>query len=112
MEAIFTGSRVYGTPTDEPDLDLVLLANSDEEWNTIMAMATEQNVESYGGGSVSLRFGKLNMIATSCPLAFGVWKDGTEQLKAKRPVTREQAVELFAALHAEAKKKTEPQPVA
>lgn len=42
---------------------------------------------------LSLRFGNLNLLCPANRAAYDVWKTGTEQLIARKPVTRDEAVE-------------------
>lgn len=99
MESLLTGSRVYGTPTDESDIDVVCLMSHDE-FHALLAMADNPDCETRpasGKASQSLRFGKLNLICVTPNEydKFTAWKDGTAHLKSIAPVTREAAVEHF-----------------
>lgn len=83
--AFITGSRAYGTPTEKSDLDLVILVSgndSDILWG-------ETEVPS------SVRFGRLNLLIFQKRDRFERWRQVTEALIQRRPVTREDAVSAF-----------------
>lgn len=110
MERAFvTGSRKYGTPKADSDIDLVVLVSPAD----LLLLQKEADIEckphiprgnSDGGPmSDSLRFGKLNLIAVTWNQAFEAWKKGTEELLARTqermaPIEREEAVALFKSL--------------
>lgn len=111
MNAIVTGSRVYGEPTDKSDIDLVILVSEDDMMNLVgVASMQERQRDSkeptpdYGIGAMatSLRFGMLNLIVTTDPLQFEVWRRGTKVIKDYRddhgPVSRARAKLLLSAL--------------
>jgi predicted nucleotidyltransferase len=93
MKALLTGSRVYGTPTEESDIDMVVLV-TDEELVRLAMLADE--------GDKGLKFGRLNLITVTTEKAFAVWEEGTKWLESKKPVTREQAVRLLTAMRQDA----------
>ena len=90
-----TGSRAYGTPREDSDVDLVMLA--DESAFQVMAQVSSQ-IEFFAEGGCSLRFGLLNIIGVTNADEFAKWKSGTEHLKTIAPVTREHAVEYLTGL--------------
>jgi hypothetical protein len=93
-QSFLTGSRVYGTPTPDSDIDLCVVVSSEH-----LAMLTEL-ADGDGKSSNSIRFGKLNLICLS-PVNFTAWQESTERLTARKPVTREDAVkEIQAAMKA------------
>lgn len=94
MNAFLSGSRVYGVPREDilkpSDLDLLVLAS-------VQDIAKLNGFQDGASGSGqgdwdSVRFGPLNIIATSDPKRFAVWKQITEDLQARKPVTKEEAV--------------------
>lgn len=94
MKSFVTGSRAYGTPTEESDIDLVVLLES-EDCFALIAQAEMNHGPLNGSGGpndVSLRFGKLNLICLDDPEKFDLWKQATDVLKSRKPVTREEAV--------------------
>ena len=101
-KAFITGSRCYGTPRDDSDLDLVILA-SNHAFKMLAAFADDDSETGEGSGkgtpsSGSFRFGKLNIIAITDESVFEVWRAATESLKAKAPVSRDDAVELIKGM--------------
>lgn len=117
MNAILTGSMVYGTPHEDSDLDIVVLV--DPSSLELIADMADELCEGYVGApddetttdSVIVRAGRFNVIAVTKPEDFATWVKGTAQLKERRvqggTVTREQAVELFDKLRAEQRQREE-----
>ena len=96
--AILTGSRVYGTPKEDSDIDLVVHI-SEAEILQLSQLADEMSSEMYlSTGSVSLRFGRLNLLCVAQREDYLRWEKGTEVLIAQKPVTRETAVKTFLGL--------------
>jgi len=105
MKVLLTGSRAYGTPREDSDIDIVMLGETDEDYNVFvglkfMANPTIPTVEEckeqlYAG---NLKFGRLNLILVNCPDTFDIWKQGTTLLKEFAPVTRDQAVYVLKGL--------------
>ena len=92
-EAFITGSRAYGTPREDSDIDLVVLATSE---------ACSMLAEHRDPVSKSVRYGRLNIILFSAEwpdqvVAFKTWREINNQLIKQKPVTREFAKEQFAA---------------
>lgn len=110
MNAFITGSRAYGRPTRASDVDLVILCSeatlrilkAQGDPQIERAEVTDSNPGTAGrdnGLTASIRFGPLNIIATTDAIAYGVWVKGTEELRDKeQPVTREDAIAHFRAL--------------
>lgn len=96
MNAFLTGSRAYGTPREDSDVDLVVLV-SDSDMDALNRLATDDDgEETYGDStSASLRFGNLNLICMTDPASFGAWKEATAELIARKPVTRDKAVQVI-----------------
>lgn len=103
--AFLTGSHVYGRPRDDSDVDLVVLV-SHADLKTLAKLlggeveSTQEEDEPtrYPAGSLSIKDGRLNLIATSDPDRYEAWREGTKQLKARAPVDRAEAVELLKRL--------------
>jgi len=106
--AIVTGSQKYGTPKPDSDVDLVVLV-SGEDMHILQQFAdaeqhkeTKGNYDGVGGLSASLRFGRLNLLLTTDPLAYEVWRRGTQKLVIEShldgPIDRDTAVRLFNGL--------------
>lgn len=98
--AFVTGSQVYGTPTENSDIDLVLFID-DEDAAILQRMADDCHVneaEDYGhpGEIAHLRFGKLNLVCIYDESEFFAWMRATRELIARKPVTREEAKQHIA----------------
>lgn len=102
MEIIFTGSRVYGVPRQESDLDIVILCNA-TEYDMLRSVHVRNDEDGHvlypEGGGLNLRFGNLNIIATTDEAMFAAWKEGTQFLKDMKyydgPVTRDKAIAVL-----------------
>lgn len=88
MNAFLTGSRKYGTPRDDSNVDLVILTDgvSLHKLSELADDAEEHKSPGYGAlpRGKSLRFGKLNLIAVTDPVLYATWVVGTEQLWQKK----------------------------
>lgn len=94
MKSFVTGSRAYGTPRKDSDIDLVIFA--DNETAQLLAEQAANREQALGSGApddVSLRFGRLNLIVLTDEDKFDLWQKATQALIARRPVTREEAVD-------------------
>lgn len=111
LRAVLTGSRAYGEPRDASDVDLAVLVSPGDA-DALRALADRNGAEvlppSAGedAETTSLRFGRLNLIVSTDPLAHAVWVVGTARLRHQRQltrsvVTRDRAVETFRALRRE-----------
>lgn len=101
-ERFCTGSRVYGTTREDSDLDVVCLCSGREFlklWRSSDTLKEEfenngiSESTEYPPEDQSLRFGKLNLLCFESSLKFAAWKEGTRNLIARRPVTRDEAIE-------------------
>lgn len=84
-EAFLSGSRVYGTPHEWSDIDLVVLCSPEVE---VLLRAAS-------GGYNSIKFGHLNVITCTDEDTYNKWKTVTEALTILRPVTKQQAVDAL-----------------
>jgi len=88
--AFITGSRAYGQPSEDSDLDLVILL-TEEERAKLTALSDS--------GKEPIKYGSLNIIAVCSQKRYDLWKKGTDeliQLKEDGLVpTREQAITYF-----------------
>ena len=82
-----TGSRVYGTPTSKSDIDLVL-PPMDPRLRQLL-------IENSDNSELPIKYGKLNLIICTLPEQYELWKQGTKELIAKSPVTRQEAIDHF-----------------
>jgi hypothetical protein len=71
MRAFITGSRAYGNPRPNSDVDLVVLV--DEDTADLLRTASETR------GPV--RFGRLNLVVCTTEEQYAVWRLGTSQMK-------------------------------
>lgn len=86
-----TGSRVYGIPTEESDIDLVLPPNGNSDFKKIMVgFSDDQNIP--------IKYGRLNLILTNELKQWELWLQATNELIAMKPVTREFAIEHITNL--------------
>jgi len=92
--AILTGSRAYGTPGPDSDTDLVVLVSAGD----LIELCRAAGMPPPTAESVSLRFGKLNLICTASTEWFNSWEEGTEALRAQAPVKRSDAVNTFQSI--------------
>lgn len=84
----------------QSDIDLVCFV-SPEDFSTIATAASPHILGSGSPHNLSLRFGLLNLILLTDHRDYDLWKDGTDDLKERKPVTRDQAVRTFEALRAQ-----------
>ena len=108
-KAFLTGSRVYGEPRPDSDVDLVIRA--DAETIEALQKLLGRHMSDYDGRSISLRCGDLNLHVCHTDKGFDLWKLGTRVLRdlAKtRALTRDEAIGTFRALGIDRQKDYEP----
>jgi hypothetical protein len=87
-----TGSRVYGTPTPESDMDMVMFIDY-FNLNLLINSGICDKVNIFPhDGSVGIKIGKLNLICLTKQESYKIWLDRTNILLNKAPVTREDAI--------------------
>jgi predicted nucleotidyltransferase len=86
--AFLTGSQVYGAPTEESDVDVVILTDKDTE-RRLIELSKASGMDGY-----QIRFGKVNLIPLTSFDDFEKWKLATDACTARRPVSRDEAVRL------------------
>lgn len=103
--AFLTGSRAYGNPREDSDVDLVILTNT----ASLIALerVSDPNPPPKQCGDSAyegrhLVFGKLNLIVTTEPEMYGAWLEGTIKLMEEAPVSRDRAVEVLSELRGSA----------
>jgi len=102
MKAFITGSHAYGTPTEDSDIDLVVQV-SPGDLERLAILSGDTAAEHYGvSGTQYLRFGGLNLLAVDNDIDYQIWLEGTKELVARRPVTRDEAVAVFKRRQKEA----------
>lgn len=105
MQAFLTGSRVYGTPREDSDLDMFVYCPDQATLDLLTESADDETIgcadDDYDGESanrVILRFGKLNLLCTTKKADYAAWKDGTALLTSRKPVTRDEAKRVLRGL--------------
>lgn len=103
--ALLTGSQVYGQPTDESDIDLVLYLTKEETHTLLDAFDNqEEHDEIYVHSPddegdyafTSIRVGPLNLLLCHTYEEYQIWKETTQLCKSKGiKLTNEQACEVF-----------------
>jgi len=101
MKAVLTGSRRYGTPRADSDVDVVIRADEQKLIETLVANADGTGSMGAGHDQFSVKYGKLNLIVCLTDAAYLTWADGNASLDAQAPVTRDNAVKVFSALRTE-----------
>ena len=88
-----TGSRAYGTPRTDSDYDIVAFMTTGE----IAYLGEKVRERSVSGThtSLSLRLGPFNVICLTRRFEFNAWQDATNELTARKPVARSEAIELI-----------------
>jgi len=95
MNAFLTGSRVYGAPRKDSDIDLVVRVTPGLRCQLEELSDTPGKIN----GITVIRFGRLNIIACDDDRQFAAWKFGTADLQLCRqfdgPVAKEEAKKTF-----------------
>ena len=96
MNAFLTGSHAYGTPREDSDIDVVVLMNP-EDVRTILGVVGPRSSDGSAADDcrVSLRFGNLKLLVMVHEDQFRAWQEATEELAARRPVTRAEAIRVI-----------------
>lgn len=98
MKAFMTGSHVYGKPTPNSDVDLVIYVDQ-QTAKRLFSLSDEPQSDAEGKYS-TIMFGRLNLLVCTDETRFASWQKGTEQLCKQQPVTREDAIDVFKRLFA------------
>ena len=111
--AFVTGSRAYGAPRDDSDLDVVCVATDELLSLAVLESethSTNKDIKYNGLRDAQCRFGKLNLIMTDIH-GYDIWRAGTLLLQAEassvpgNAIPRKRAVEIFDALRGTETKK-------
>lgn len=99
MRSFITGSRAYGSPTEESDIDLVILVDNYDA----SVLQTHSDAPDPSDKLSHCRYGNLNILLCRTEQEFLAWATGTatlikKQCNEKRPIPREEAIELFLTL--------------
>lgn len=112
-KAFLTGSRVYGVPAEDSDVDLVVLGSYPLIRHLIpfadngekVKKALKSGTRSPDDSGASMYFGRLNLIIETSRRNFTQWLVGTEILIEEQergePVSRDRAVEVFEQVRAD-----------
>ena len=79
MKSFITGSRAYGNPKKDSDIDLVIRV--DPSMAQILRKLSDDSGET---GEKPCRFGRLNLILAESDLEFAVWRLGTTSMKSSK----------------------------
>ena len=100
--AFLTGSRRYGTPRRNSDIDLVVLIEEPQTINVLVSNSnTKLNSEmSQEFGSVPFKFDNLNLIVCTTQKQFDAWTKGTKECVEKvrsggKSLTRDEAIAII-----------------
>ena len=121
--AFITGSRAYGTPRPDSDLDLVVYLPESLEANLLFDMSDDSDgvevpdlnnmeetvtrllevIPDEYGDTHTVRFGKLNLVVLRTRTEYDIWRMVKDRLVAKRrkkgiATSREDAVKLLQSL--------------
>jgi hypothetical protein len=88
VKAFITGSYAYGTPREDSDVDLCICCDAETIAQLCHLVGTN---DGDGSAEGSVKIGKLDLIMLS-PEYFEAWRTATEELKARAPVTRAEAM--------------------
>ncbi|WP_406698586.1 nucleotidyltransferase domain-containing protein [Singulisphaera sp. Ch08] len=100
MNAFLTGSHIYGTPHEDSDIDLVVMMPVSQlgRLNELIAEDADSEMRYEGmKPGACVRFGKLNLIVVTDQDDYRAWQEGTAELTARKPVTRDEAKAVFHA---------------
>lgn len=93
-----TGSRAYGTPRDDSDIDIVIRTD-DKALVEALTKANEMDVRP-NPFYFPTRVGPLNIMVCTTDNAYRAWREGTETIKqfAKEngPASREMAIKVLS----------------
>ena len=88
-----TGSRVYGTPRKDSDLDVVVRA--DEYVIRIIESIVGRSASDYDHKSVSVQAGPINLHLCATDEEYDRWEKGTKSAEVVKPIDRETAKKLM-----------------
>jgi len=92
-----TGSRVYGTPREDSDLDLCVLVTKADFRKLLSRFTPEETTYIETSTDASFKIGSLNLIAFTDESKYDAWYKATQLCKLRGPVTREQAIAVIEA---------------
>ena len=98
--AFLTGSRVYGRPREDSDVDLVVFVPDEDERAAVFMFSDdksdfdEKEADPGKGFMYGCRFGRLNLILCDAE-KYDAFRAATDELIGRRPVTRDEAVAVM-----------------
>lgn len=89
---LLTGSRAYGTPRPDSDIDIVICIDTDNSYHValLQALADKQDPDKPG-----LHVDDVNFIIAMTDEIMKQWVDGTDALLSEAPVSRDRACKVF-----------------
>jgi hypothetical protein len=94
--AFLTGSRVYGEPTPDSDVDLVVLI--DKAGAAQLEALLGRDLVDYDHTCISVRSGRINLLLCTELKVFEGWRKGTDVLAKVAPVPRDKAADALGVL--------------
>lgn len=94
-KAFLTGSRAYGVPRADSDVDVVVRMPREAVDLLIKSGVADVVHDFPQNNNASFRFGKMNLICCTSDKRFEKWVRGTAVLQSRAPVTRDAAIEVF-----------------
>jgi len=96
--AFLTGSHAYGKPRLDSDVDLVVYMPDTQAAELLDVLGVVNSNSDYDATGYQFRAGQLNVIICTSEADYWAWRSGTEDLKARAPVTRPEACAHLNAL--------------
>ena len=88
-----TGSRVYGSPTEDSDLDIVI--RCDRYVAAVLESLIGKCSSDYDHESVSVQCGRINLHLCTTDREYDRWRLGTRSCEVVAPIDRETAKKLM-----------------
>lgn len=88
-----TGSRAYGSPSEDSDLDIVI--RCDRYIAAVVESLIGRSTSDYDHESVSVQCGQVNLHLCTTDREYDRWKLGTRSCEVVAPVDRETAKKLL-----------------
>jgi len=85
LKSFITGSHIYGKPTSDSDIDLVIFVNQETK---------DKLIELSDTGKMPCRFGKLNLIFATNEEEYGAWLLGKILCKEEFELNKKDAFQL------------------
>lgn len=83
--SFLTGSRVYGIPNEDSDVDLVVLVTEEEK---------QKLIEKSDNGQLPCMYGPLNIIPVTSGEMYLKWQTALRECEQQKPVSRNEAVAI------------------